>query len=417
MPLPTPSKDEKQSHFISRCISFERKASPGRPTDQVQAMCYTAWRRHKGIKQSKPAAATKHDEKREMNVSIDNVTLVDLKQSTIDKDNNIIRGVAILTTTALDKSDRIFRKFTDDAMNDAVSVFNGALARLDHDRETTDIPDGEGRGVRTGFGVYQNVRRNNGTVIGDLHLWDCPEAKKVMSIAERTPGAVGNSIHAAAIATEGEDGVEVVQRLLPRTVQGLKVSVDLVEDPAATISLYQDRRKKLKDTTNSKENGMEFETITIGQLKTNRSDIYDTIKAEGFASRDDEVKTLTQERDEAKKGADEAKKSADVLQVKQTRAEHEVLVDRILGESDLPDYAKTDVFHKQLMDVKESKDGDKTVSVEDGIKALIQDRADTLEPEGVRDNPSKDVALSKKNKVTVDEVADAFGSDDEYYQL
>jgi hypothetical protein len=52
MPLPTPSKDEKQQDFVSRCISFETKASPGRDPKQVQAMCYTAWRKAKGEKLS-----------------------------------------------------------------------------------------------------------------------------------------------------------------------------------------------------------------------------------------------------------------------------------------------------------------------------------------------------------------------------
>lgn len=44
MPLPSPRKGEEQSHFVSRCISFETKASPGRDPEQIQAMCFQAWR-------------------------------------------------------------------------------------------------------------------------------------------------------------------------------------------------------------------------------------------------------------------------------------------------------------------------------------------------------------------------------------
>ena len=44
MPLPVPNKDEERSHFIDRCVSFETKASPGRPSSQILAMCYNRWR-------------------------------------------------------------------------------------------------------------------------------------------------------------------------------------------------------------------------------------------------------------------------------------------------------------------------------------------------------------------------------------
>jgi len=52
MPLPTPNKGEKQQDFVSRCISFETKASPDREAAQVQAMCYAQWRRAKAGKLS-----------------------------------------------------------------------------------------------------------------------------------------------------------------------------------------------------------------------------------------------------------------------------------------------------------------------------------------------------------------------------
>lgn len=52
MPLPKPNKGESQQAFVSRCISFETKASPGRDTKQIQAMCYSAYREAKGKKLS-----------------------------------------------------------------------------------------------------------------------------------------------------------------------------------------------------------------------------------------------------------------------------------------------------------------------------------------------------------------------------
>jgi len=53
MPMPSPRKGEKESDFVGRCIKAEKKASPERPDKQIQAMCYTRWRKAKGIKEPK----------------------------------------------------------------------------------------------------------------------------------------------------------------------------------------------------------------------------------------------------------------------------------------------------------------------------------------------------------------------------
>jgi hypothetical protein len=268
-------------------------------------------------------------------------------------------------------------------MNDAVKVFEGALARIDHDRIGEN--EVESRGVNTSYGVYQNVRLEAGKVFGDLHLWDCDNARKVMSIAERTPNAVGNSIHAGGIVKNNEDGTEIVEQITPRTKYGFRPSIDLVEDPAATIGLYQSKR----NINNSKEtNTMELKDLTLEMIKTGRSDLFESIKAQGFASRDKEVEDLEQERDEAVKKSDDA-------EVKQAKANREVLASKLISESSLPEYAITDVFRKQLVNVTESKDGDKMVTVEENMKSLIQDRIDALEPGGVKGNGEKDVRQNK----------------------
>jgi len=329
---------------------------------------------------------------------IENLTIVDLKTSKIDKENNIINHVSILSTEAYDTDNKIFRIFTDRALSDAVRVFESALARVDHERENQSTV--ESRGVRSGYGVYQNVRREGDMIYGDLHLWDCDNARKVMSIAERTPHAVGNSIHAGGIITIDKNDIEIVEQLTPRTKYGFKPSIDLVEDPAATISLFQSRRTKSK----SKENEMEFKDLTQELVRTNRPDLEKLFFDEGVKSRDEEVEKVIQERDAAVKKADE-------LEVKQARTEREILVDKAIAESDLPDYARTDAFRKQLLQVKETKDGDKTISVEDGIKALIQDRIDVVEPGGVHDNTEKSVSQSRQTgKVTKEQFKDTFTS-------
>lgn len=328
-----------------------------------------------------------------------NLILVDLKESTIDKENNIIRNVAILSDKAIDTSGKIFRIFTDKALNDAINVLEGALARMDHDRQNESLV--EPRGVNNAYGVYQSIKRKDNKIFGDVHLWDCEAARKVMSIAERTPNAVGNSIHVGGIVTE-KDGVEVVEQIVPRTKHGFKPSIDLVEDPAAVTGLFQNKKSS---TNNNKENNMEWKDLTLDGIKTNRPELYETIKAEGFASRNAEIKSIEQERDDVSKKCDQ-------LEVKLLSNERAVLVGKLLTESTLPDYAKTEAFRKQLLDVKESKDGDKVISAEDAIRALIQDRVDAITPGGVTNNPEKDIHQTKgSSKVEDADFITAFKSD------
>jgi len=52
MPIPRPNTGEEQGAFISRCASKLVDTDPDRPQAMRMAMCYTAWRRAKGVKQS-----------------------------------------------------------------------------------------------------------------------------------------------------------------------------------------------------------------------------------------------------------------------------------------------------------------------------------------------------------------------------
>ena len=155
---------------------------------------------------------------------------------------------------------------------------------------------------------------------------------------------------------------------------------------------------------------MDFKDLTMDSVRTNRPDLEKIFIDEGKKSRDGEIKDLIEERDKLAKERDELSKDHDELKVKQAKTEREVLVDRVLVESDLPDYAKTDAFRVQLLQVKEIKDGDKTTSVEDGIKTLIQDRIDVLEPDGVRDNTEKSISQSRNTggKVSTEDFVDAY---------
>jgi len=45
MPVPSPKKGESRDKFVSRCISTLKKRDPDREDKQIQAMCYSAWRK------------------------------------------------------------------------------------------------------------------------------------------------------------------------------------------------------------------------------------------------------------------------------------------------------------------------------------------------------------------------------------
>ncbi len=49
MPIPKPNANESQDQFIGRCISTLSKADPDRDPKQVQAICYSTWRKSKGM--------------------------------------------------------------------------------------------------------------------------------------------------------------------------------------------------------------------------------------------------------------------------------------------------------------------------------------------------------------------------------
>ena len=72
MPVPKPKKGEKEQDFVGRCISQLKDEDPNRADDQVQAICFDAWR-----------SAKKESEK----MTDENSKVVEKKR---DEDGNII---------------------------------------------------------------------------------------------------------------------------------------------------------------------------------------------------------------------------------------------------------------------------------------------------------------------------------------
>ena len=141
---------------------------------------------------------------------------------------------------------------------------------------------------------------------------------------------------------------------------------------------------------------MEWAELTRKDLETNRADIVESIKAEGVSSRDTEVKDLS-EKLKASELLVDGYKSKEAIAGKRT------LVEELLKESKLPAEAQTEIFKSTLMAVQERKEGDKTITVEAGIKALIEDRETFMKPAGGVKNMgnSKTILENKDGKIVV----------------
>lgn len=48
MPVPNPRTGEKESDYLSRCMSWAAKEHPEMESDQRMAMCGSTWRRARG---------------------------------------------------------------------------------------------------------------------------------------------------------------------------------------------------------------------------------------------------------------------------------------------------------------------------------------------------------------------------------
>jgi len=391
--MPFPAKDETRKEWLSRCMgdAEQRKSFP--EEKQRYAVCISKWNKRE-VKSMKEK------------INFSQVSVVNLNQIKFDKDENSLKRVAIMSNIAKDMNNNIIRRFTDEAMNDAVRVFQGCIARIDHNYEAGS----DGRGVSTGFGVFQNTRLESDKVYGDLQLWDCEDARKVASIAQRTPTAVGFSIHTAGILSENnekdEDDIQVICGLLPRDTDGNLASIDLVDDPASTVSLFESKQKSV---ANKENEVMDWSKVTIDALRANRHDIYQSILEAGIKSKSKEIAKLEQERDKAVKKADE-------VSVKLSAIEQKRSMEELLSEAELPDFAVTDAFKEQLLNVSQKKKDDKVITVVDQMKALIDDRKNLVDAntgDGVTGNHSKTVSQSKKGDVKVEDVQETFGVNQE----
>lgn len=144
-------------------------------------------------------------------------------------ESHVIKNVCMLSPES-----RNGRTYTKEALADAVRMYDGARAYVDH----PDDPR-EHRSTRDRIGRWHNARIEGGKVRGDLHYDpNHPYARSLVWAVQHCPDHCGISHNVEAEGVESEDGHFTVTKLADVR------SVDIVDDPATNKSLLESHRPR-----------------------------------------------------------------------------------------------------------------------------------------------------------------------------
>ena len=147
----------------------------------------------------------------------------------VDRDAGIIRGVKLLGLVS-----RNGRRYRENALTSAVSLYEGAKVNINHPKGHPLSP----RDYQDRLGVVREVQFRSGEgLFGDLHF--NPKhalSEQLVWDAEHAPQNVGMSHN--VLARTSLDGSDTVVEAITK-VQ----SIDLVADPATTSGLYEHAEK------------------------------------------------------------------------------------------------------------------------------------------------------------------------------
>jgi hypothetical protein len=185
----------------------------------------------------------------------------------VDRAAGVIRGVKLLGLAS-----RNNRRYREQALVDAVGLYEGAKVNINHPKghplSPRDYQDRLGvvRGVefRAGEGLFGDLHFNPKHMLSEQLVWD----------AEHAPQNVGMSHN--VLARTKRSGDETVVEAITK-VQ----SIDLVADPATTSGLYESR--ELRVESQEPENGdsrlaldsqlSTLDSLTLEQLRQHRPEL------------------------------------------------------------------------------------------------------------------------------------------------
>jgi len=270
-----------------------------------------------------------------------------LREATIDRDSGIVRNICILSPVS--KNNRVY---TPQAIANSVRLFEGTKAFANHPKRSER---GEVRDVRDLIGKYFNIRVEDGKLRGDLEVLESHK-NWVFPLAEQAPELVGMSINAQGkVFRRGE-------REMVESITSVR-SVDLVSEPAATISLFESiSQKKVRSRG-------ELESVTLNEIKRQRGDLVEEIRRED--------RELIERLQEENRQLMERLKELEARDGELTKRE---LMESLLSDSQLPRGAITETFKELLL----KAGGETKEQVREEMQRLITDRESVIFRPGVR---------------------------------
>ena len=250
-----------------------------------------------------------------------------------DRQRGIIRGVKILGVHS-----RNGRTYLADAIDQAVSLYEGAKVNVNHAKGSPSAP----REYQDRIGVIRNVTaRTDEGLFGDFYF--NPKhtlAEQLIWDAENAPQNVGFS-HNVQAKTARRGDTLVVEAITK--VQ----SVDLVADPATTRGLFE--------SDDSVHGDQLLESLTLEQLRQKRPDLSEQLLADS----QQQVNQLQEELEQLR--------SADVAHKKQETVQA-LLAEFGLAENDSADGWQRHVVTESFVDSLLQTDDEAT------MRRMIQER-------------------------------------------
>jgi hypothetical protein len=187
------------------------------------------------------------------------------QQLRVDRASGVIRGVKLLGLKS-----RNGRRYQENALAEAVSLYEGAKVNVNHPKghpfSPRDYQDRLGviRGVeyRAGEGLFGDLHFNPKHALSEQLVWDAEHAAQNVGLSHNV------------MARTARQGDETVVEAIT-TVQ----SIDLVADPASTRGLFEQRMgaDATKDTQ-AKQSPLAWDALTIEQLELHRPDLLEELK-------------------------------------------------------------------------------------------------------------------------------------------
>jgi len=260
----------------------------------------------------------------------------------VDRDAGIIRGVKLLGLTS-----RNGRRYREDALVEAISLYEGAKVNINHPKGHPLSP----RDYRDRLGVVRGVEfRASDGLFGDLHF--NPKhalSEQLVWDAEHAPQNVGMSHN--VLARTRRNGDETIVEAITK-VQ----SIDLVADPATTTGLYEHQSGPFRSDTSPEAVPTSWEKISLDQLRRHCPQLIAEMES-GYESQLEDVRKRLDEM---------------IVKDRATRRRERIL--ELLQENDLPLPTKDRVADSYLIS-PQFVEMLLQAGTDDEVRELIEERA------------------------------------------